>query len=438
MTIPSTPLGLHFVPGDVLTAMERIHDAGFDVWIVGGALRDHLLGEAPKDWDLATAAGPAQIMKIFPHVIPVGIRHGTVQIHTRTRDIEVTSFDPPGEAGILKDLGRRDFTINAMALSFPGGVLIDPHGGRADLDAGLIRGVGDSRSRFAEDPLRIVRAARLSGIYGFAVDSKTFEAIREESENLPKVSGERVRDEFCKILLSSHPIEAVDLLRKTWALGKLLPELAARDRIDTMQGSGMSIYRHSLLCVVNCPLRLRVRLAALFINAAVPAIGARGEKLPIEYRVASAAAAALRMKKWNMSNRRIRAVSVLIENQIPPGAEFWSDARIRRFIARVGPELLDDFAVLARAERLARGVTDIEGIKTLLARMRQQLELAPPLRMDDLALGGKDIMGLLGIPPGPEVGRVLKELFDHVLEDPGLNTREHLTDIVERDFGGRK
>ena len=113
--------------------MEIIHKAGFDVWVVGGALRDFLLGVEPKDWDLASSASTGKISSLFSRVIPVGIRHGTVQVHTRTRDIEVTSFEPSGQAGILKDLGRRDFTINSLALSYPDGVLADPNGGREDL-----------------------------------------------------------------------------------------------------------------------------------------------------------------------------------------------------------------------------------------------------------------------------------------------------------------
>jgi len=391
--------------------------------------------EDPKDWDLATSASPEQIMKIFPRVIPVGIRHGTVQVHLRTRDIEITSYAPPGEAGILKDLGRRDFTINAMALSFPEGVLVDPHGGREDLEQGLIRGVGDPRERFVEDPLRIVRAARIAGVYGFEVHPRTFDAMREVAETVDSVSGERLRDEFYKILLSPHPIEALDILRKGWALGKLLPELIVRNHIDVMYGSGMSIYRHALLCMRNCPPKLGLRLAALFQNAAVPAAGARDGKLPIEYASESAFAASRRMKKWNSSNKQIHEVALLIENRLPSDAELWTDADIRRFISRVGTGMLDDFAVFAKAERLARGVLEVEGIRSLHGRMLNQVRMMPALSKEDLALSGRDVMEALGLPQGPDVGRVLKKLFDMVLEEPELNTRERLLETVTREFG---
>lgn len=423
----STTPGLSFVPPDVLQAMERIHNAGFDVWVVGGALRDHLLGQTPRDWDLATGAAPGDIIAIFPRVIPVGIRHGTVQVHTRKRDIEVTSFAPPGEAGILSDLGRRDFTVNAIALSFPAGVLLDPSGGRSDLEKGLIRAVGDPRARFSEDPLRIVRAARLLGVYGFTIHPDTIEAMREESLKLDRVSGERVRDEMCKILMSARPVEALELLEGTGALKILLPELAGPAR--------EAFFRYSLLCILNSPENPRVRLAALFQNADAPDAAAESEKPVIEYRKQSAVAAARRLKTWNMSNRWMEDISQLIEHRLPPGAESWSDAEIRRFIARVRPELLDDFIDLARSERLAAGSADTGDIDRLQTRTHEQLESASALKITELAIGGGEIMETLGLPRGPKIGQILKRLFHLVLEDPSLNTRERLLDIATREFG---
>ncbi len=435
MTIPSEPAGLSFVPRDVLRVMEKIHGEGFDVWIVGGALRDRLLGLAAKDWDLATGAGPEWIMRLFPRVIPVGLKHGTVQVHTRSRDIEVTSYAPPGEAGILKDLSRRDFTMNALALSYPEGLLIDPFGGRDDLKKRLLRAVGDPAARFSEDPLRILRAGRLSAAYGFAVDPGTFRAMHRLSETLEKVSAERIRDEVCKILLARYPVDAFDLLGKSGAIRQILPELAARDRVDALPGSGLDIYRHSLLCVVHCPERLRVRLAALLQNCAVPVreTGGGGES-PFDYRRESALAASARMKKWNMSNRQIEEVSCLVENRLPPDAEGWSDSRIRQFIARVGTELLDDFVALAASQRTVEGEAGWQELERFHGRLREQVGVISAMRIQDLAVGGGDIMRALGLSQGPEVGRVLRKLFERVLEDPALNTREHLMEIVRRDF----
>ncbi len=429
-------VGLSFVPGDVLRVMEKIHKAGADVWVVGGALRDFLLAIEPKDWDLATSASTGQIISLFPRVIPVGIRHGTVQVHTRTRDIEVTSFEPPGEAGILKDLGRRDFTINSLALSYPHGVLIDPHRGGEDLKAGLIRAVGNPRARFSEDPLRIVRAARICGIYGFQVDHAVFDAMRELSGKLHSVSGERIRDEILKILLAANASGAFDLLRKSGALGRLLPGLDAAVNIETGRGAGVSIFEHTLACITNCPEIIRIRLAALFHKIAAPTaeVGADGQKM--DFRRESARSAGETMKMWNMSNRSIHEVSTLVAHQLPQEALSWSGARIRRFITAVHPELIDDFIALAEAEVLSGGYVEvgIEEIRQLRVRMRTQLDRISALSVRELALGGHQIMKILNLPPGPEVGKVLNHLFDLVQENPDLNTRDSLSRIVETNY----
>ncbi len=467
MPIQSASPGLSFVPRDVLSVMETIHNAGFDVWVVGGALRDFLLGIEPKDWDIVTSASTAEVMSIFPRVIPVGIQHGTVQVHTRTRDIEVTSFEPSEEAGILKDLGRRDFTINSLALSYPDGVVIDPNGGREDLKAGLVRAVGNPRARFSEDPLRIVRAARICAIYGFEIDAATFDAMRQRAGELENVSGERIRDEMQKILLAGDTLAAFDLLKDSGALDKLLPGLAAGAKVQTHKGTGVSIYEHTLACILDCPKRIRVRLAALFHLIACPTVGMSGGRLPVDFRGKSALVARKTMKTWNMSNRSIDEVCTLVLHQLPPEALSWSDVWIRRFITVVRPELLDDFIALAEAEMLCGGYpgplaqtgvaewgdseewvehagwarrsdaqqSRVEEIRRLGTRMRMQTELISALSVHELALSGNDVMEILELAPGPQVGKVLNHLFEMVLEDPELNTRERLARIVET---GRK
>ncbi len=439
MPISSAGFGLSFVPDDVLRVMATIHKAGSDVWIVGGALRDFFLDLEPKDWDLATSATTGKIISLFPKVIPVGIRHGTVQVHTRTRDIEVTSFDTPGEAGILKDLGRRDFTINSLALSYPEGILIDPHGGRRDLKAGLIRAVGNPGERFSEDPLRIVRAARIRGIYGFETDLDTLDSMRQWSGMLDNVSGERIRDEIIKILPAVNLQGAFDLLRISGALGRMLPGLDAGVNLETHRGSGVSIFEHTIACIQYCPKRTRISLAALFHKiAAQTADGATDGQEP-DFRNESAGSAIETMKKWNMSNRVVDEVSTLVRHQLPHEAFSWRDARLRRFITSVGPELLDDFIALARAEVLcgAYAGAGLEEIERLRVGMKKQLERISAFSLRELALGGADIMKILDLPPGPEVGKVLRHLFDLVQEDPGLNTRERLAQILDAEKKSR-
>ena len=436
MQILSVGLGLSFVPDDVLEIMEKIRNAGSDVWVVGGALRDFFLGIEPKDWDLTTSADTRKIISLFPRVIPVGIRHGTVQVHTKSRDIEVTCYDPPGEAGIMKDLGRRDFTINSMALSYPEGALIDPHGGRQDLKAGLIKAVGNPADRFSEDPLRIVRAARICGIYGFEMDLATLDSMRQWSGKLHEVSGERIRDEIIKILQAANLSGAFGLLRSSGALAKLLPGLDTGVSIETRKGSGINIFEHTLACILYCPKITRIRLAALFHKiAARPGVcGVDGKEM--DFRNESARSAIETMKRWNMSNRFIDEVSTLVRHQLPYEAFSWSNARLRRFITEVGPELIDDFVALAQAEVLCGEYAEagMEEMNRLRSRMDTQLERISALSVRELAVGGADVMKILDLQPGPEVGKVLKHLFDLVQENPDLNTRERLVHIVETKY----
>ncbi len=434
MLTTSAKPGLSFVPQDVLKAMERISRAGFDVWLVGGALRDFLLGIEPRDWDLATNAASAEIISLFPTVIPVGIRHGTVQVHTRTRDIEVTSFGATGKAGILNDLARRDFTINSIALSYPDGALLDPNAGREDLRAGVIRAVGDAQARFFEDPLRIVRAARMCGTYGFRVEPATFEAMRKGAGKLEEVSGERIRDEILKILTSANLSEAFGLLRQSGALAKLLPALDAAANIEVRKASGLSILDHTLSCIINCPERTRIRLAALFHKAGMSCATRPAQE---DLRSQSAGVAVETMKGWNMSNRLIDEVSTLVRHQLTEETFAWSDGRIRRFITEVGPELLEDFIALAQAELLSGGYLHgggTEEMDRLRSCIKTQLGLISAFSVRELALSGKDVMKILGISPGPEVGKILQGLFDLVQQDPGLNTRESLTRIVVENY----
>ncbi len=420
---------LAFVPQDVLKAMERIGRAGFRVWLVGGAVRDHLLGLEPRDWDLVTNAASSDIMSIFPSVVPVGIRHGTVQVHTRCRDMEVTSFS--GDSGIVEDLGRRDFTINSLAISYPEGVLLDPNRGREDLGAGLIRAVGEARARFSEDPLRIVRAARICGVYGFEIEPETFEAMKMDGDKLGSVSGERVRDEILKILVSANVPTAFGQLKECGALAHLIPEVEASASRQVRKGGAETFFDHTLCSILHCPRTIRTRLAALFHHSMILAGQA-------DWRPGSADIAAKTMKGWNMSKRLINEVHTLIGHQLGEEAFGWRDARIRGFITEVGAELLDDFLALGEAEALCGGWREPgakEQMERLGARIKNQLGLISAFSVRELALGGNDLTRILGISPGPEVGKMLKELFELVLEEPSLNTREALIRTVEAIYG---
>ncbi|MDY0040289.1 MAG: CCA tRNA nucleotidyltransferase, partial [Desulforhabdus sp.] len=230
------------IPPDVEYLLEKIHEAGFDVWLVGGAIRDFLYGWPPKDWDLATEASPQEIIRLFPRVIPVGIRHDTVQVYTGERAIEVTSYRSRGAEGILSDLGRRDFTVNALAMAYPNRTVIDLFAGRHDLQAGILRAVGDARARFSEDPLRALRAGRFVSVYGLSIEENTFAALTDEAEKLGSVAVERIRTEMFKLLLGDNVFSAFEWMRRGKVLGQIFPEVL--EGHDESGRCKEDVYRH--------------------------------------------------------------------------------------------------------------------------------------------------------------------------------------------------
>ena len=438
--IASEPLGLGFVPRDVLEVMERLRRAGFDAWLVGGALRDHFLGLEPKDWDLATSAAPGQVRKIFPKVVPVGIRHGTVQVHTPGREIETTSTEAAGTPGIMKDLGRRDFTMNALAVSFPDGMLLDPHSGRGDLKEKLIRAVGDAGERFREDPLRIVRAARLVSAYSFRVHPETFSAMGRESARLDQVAGERIRDEMLKLIRGRDMAVAFGLLRDSGAMDTILPELSSIPAAKFGDEFAAGLFLKSIRAVGHSPEKPRVRLAALFhALASSPGAGAGPLSEELEkseefdkQAVESAELASGAMRRWRMSNKDVEQVSRLVRNQIPPGAHAWSDLEIRRFIVRAGADFLEDLAGLSAA--MAYAQEDQIGLDSLRGRINSQLAKLTALGTADLAVSGREVMEALGIGQGPLVGEILRRLLDAVVEEPPLNENHKLMNLVRLKY----
>jgi len=426
------------VPNDVKEVTKRLSESGFDVWIVGGALRDCILGRTPKDWDLATDATPPRILELFSHVAPIGIRHGTVQVLTEQRGIEVTTTPGPGLEGILADLGRRDFTVNALALAYPGWELLDPFGGEKDLVELRLRAVGDARSRFREDPLRTLRAGRFMSTYGFAIEQTTFEAIEKEAEGLERVAQERIRDEILKMLLGDRVIEAFDSMRRAGVLSRVLPELLDWPGKELDLSHPLDIYHHSLCAVHYSPPRIRVRLAALFHDMGKPRVRRlRAEDLQFSGCCEASALIAFDvMTRWCMSNKEIREVRILVSNHLPREAEEWSDAALRRLIARVGPNLLEDLLDLAAADRLAMAnhEASYERMGVLRSRIYEQLRRGLPLRAADLAVNGEDVMRILALEPGPLVGKILGFLHGKVLDAPDLNERKILMDFLEKEF----
>lgn len=417
---------------------ERLEREGFEAWAVGGSLRDAYVaqigGEADaiqKDWDLATDARPHQVMALFRRTVPVGVSHGTVGVLEGDDLVEVTTFRRDVEtdgrharvafaSSIDEDLGRRDFTANAVAWRPGSGEIRDPYGGQADIASGVLRAVGDPGARFREDYLRVLRGLRFAGRFGWELDPRTDEALRAAVEGLAGLSAERVREELVKVLGDATPSAALDLYATRGALAHWVPELAG---LAADEGA----WRVALGAVDAVPAQdPNVRLARLVVSAADTPEGR-----------AAAAESLLSRLKFSTADRR--AVVRLARLFLPFVGPLDSAAEHRRWLASVGDAWQDLFALHvagARAEA-AGGPGDGEAaqaqryLEATLARVRGELDEDPPLRLADLEVDGDDLLEL-GMSPGPLIRLLLEELLAQVIEDPDRNERALLREEARR------
>jgi putative nucleotidyltransferase with HDIG domain len=421
------------------------------VFLVGGAVRDMLRGIEPHDFDLASNATPEEVAAMFRSVIPTGIQHGTVTVRYRGLSIEVTAFRTESDyldnrrpsrvayaATIEEDLGRRDFTMNAVAAPLPSGrPLIDPFNGRGDIRRGVIRSVGDARERFSEDGLRPLRAVRFAAQLGFAVEEQTLAAIPPALA--AGVSPERIRDELNKIIAAPRPSDGFRLMEQTGLLAALLPELAACRAVEQKGMHRFDVLDH---CLLACDFAARsgdeqtVRLAALFHDIGKPETRAlRGDGVWTFYQHEKRSAALCRglMQRLRYSGAVIHDVARLIEEHMFLYEEQWTDAAVRRFIRRVGPEYLDRLYRLRLADASAHTGREAPAdyLAPLVSRVDAALAANTARSLKDLAISGDDLMAA-GIQRGPRIGIILNELLESVLDDPALNTRGQLLEIALR------
>ncbi len=385
------------VPPAVRDVMQGLEVAGHRAFLVGGCVRDLLRGKTPKDWDLATSARPEQVQAAFKKVIPTGVEHGTVTVLVKGVHVEVTTFRTEGAyvdgrrpssvsfvEEIEADLGRRDFTINAMAWRPQDRGVVDPWGGQADLSARVVRCVRDARERFDEDGLRALRAVRFATVLDFEIDPATLAAVGPTLGTFRKLARERIHQELVKIVLAPHAARGLGLLAQTGLLGSFFPEAVGAD----------------FEAVGRAPAELAPRLALLLGDAGQTRDVLLALKFPV--KVATDAAHLVQHRK------------------LPPGSA--TDAELRRWLARVAPSHATP--LLAMAE--ARG----EDVTAIKARVAAIVAARPPLMARDLALNGLGIMAALGVGPSPVVGEATRALVDAVLEDPARNTPEALRDLL--------
>ncbi|HHV79410.1 MAG TPA: HD domain-containing protein [Firmicutes bacterium] len=441
------------MPEYVKAVAERLRAAGYEVYVVGGAPRDLALGQVPDDWDLATTATPMRVQELFAdsQLVLTGNRFGTVGIVSDGRLVQVTTFRSeadyadkrhPGKVefvhDIQSDLSRRDFTVNAIAIRWPDCDIVDPFCGIEDIRKGVIRAVGDPNQRFAEDALRMLRAARFAAEYDWEVEPVTLRAIRANAASLACVSVERIRDELCKLLLGTCPSRGLALMFQTGMMDLVIPEFsAARTMEEGVRFHHKPVIEHTLEVVDLVRPKLAVRFAALLHDIAKPSSLCldNGEVHFYGHDKAGADMAVSIMTRLKMDKATIEETSVLVREHMRPIA--WEPAPLRRLIRKLG-SLIFDWLDLKRADLIASGEPRAaEAFGVLEERIKQILEAKEPLHVSDLAVSGHDVMEALELKPGPLVGEALAYLLEKVIEDPARNRKEVLVSLLHEWWNER-
>lgn len=420
-------------PDVVVDIVRKLRDAGFETWCVGGAVRDALLGIRNQDWDIATAAEPGAVQRLFRKVIPLGVEFGTVGVRDKFGAVhEVTTFRRDVQhdgrhakvefgASFVEDLKRRDFTINAIAFDPIDQKLFDPFDGRVDLDAKLVRAVGTPIDRFVEDRLRVLRAIRFAARFGFAIEPVTWDAMVESGPHLGRLSAERVKQELDKTLeQAARPSEAFLMWQRCGAFQTLIPILA-HTNTTVLRAVDLQSRPNDSMSAPRKLVRKQLRLATLF-----------------SARTAKEAVSALRaLRASNSESAYIGALIErwhLLESEMSrrlTDFEMVSDAELRVWASHIGRVRVRDFMRLAWArwtsDRLANTSGKVPAAHTIRDVYRRLLFVAwnDPIEIADLAVDGDDLRAD-GIPVGPYFGKILAGLLAMVVKDPAANTREIL------------
>ncbi|HYO57385.1 MAG TPA: CCA tRNA nucleotidyltransferase [Archangium sp.] len=415
MTTPASLLDAD-VPRPVLDVIARLRELGHAAYLVGGCVRDTLRGFHPKDFDVATSALPEEVQRAFRKVIPTGIQHGTVTVLSGGTHVEVTTFRSESEyhdgrrpsavtfeQDIVKDLSRRDFTINAMAWNPLGHELVDPFGGQDDLKARVVRCVGSAIERFSEDGLRPLRAVRFAAVLDFTLDSGTQAAIPATLPVFRKVAHERVREEFVKLLLSKREAFGLELLAVTGLLDVFLPELARAEA---------EAARLARAAASAAPADVEIRLAALLADLVD---SQRAEEIGVRLK---------------FPTKTIERVRLLITHAALERHVGEPDPALRRLLSKVGLAHIEALTAVARARIQVREPARLPEMEALIGRLHALAAAKPPLTSKDLALNGGAIMATLGVGPSPIVGDATRFLLEQVLEEPSLNAAEKLKELL--------
>ena len=438
------------IPKEVIAIVEKLESAGFEAFVVGGCVRDLLLGEKPKDWDVTTSAPPQEILKIFPDSVYEN-NFGTVSVFPKNVSdpslamIEVTPYRTETKysdkrhpdkvefgKSLEEDLARRDFTINALALNVKTDDVTDLFSGKRDFKEGLIRAVGNAEDRFQEDALRMLRAFRFSAELGFAIEQATFDAIKKHARLLRVISRERIRDEFSKILLTQTPHETLNLMREASVLKYIAPEIEEGFGVGQNKHHIYTVWEHNLYALKYASSKhwsLEVRMAALLHDVGKPRSkrGDGPDSTFYGHEIIGAKMTHTMLLRLKYSKDFVEKVTKLVRYHLfYYNVDEVGEASVRRLIRKVGPEDMEDLIKVRICDRIGSGVPKAEPYKLRHFRFVIDKLSRDPISVKMLKINGDAIMKIAGIEPGPKVGQLLNILLEEVLDNPKLNTKKYL------------
>ncbi len=441
------------IPSEILQVTDKIEKAGFEAWLVGGCVRDLFLGRKPKDWDVTTNATPADIQGLFENTFYTN-EYGTVGVvNDKTSDeslkvVETTPYRTEGNYSdarrpdsvafsphIEDDLKRRDFTINALAFSPSKGQLIDLYDGIKDISDSLVRAVGEPGERFIEDALRILRAVRISAELHFSIEEGTERAMKESAQQLEKISKERIREEFIRIVNSGQPMKALVLSQKIGILKFIVPELEQGIGIDQNQAHSFDVYEHNLRAIQHAADKewsFEVRLSALLHDIGKPA-ARRWSNEKKDWTFHGHEVVGAKMTRKILDNLKFSGETVVTIQKMVRWHMFFSDpdkvtlSAVRRTIRNVGRENIEKLIELRICDRIGTGRPKEQPFRLRKYHSMIEQALHDPLSVAMLALDGKQLMEVTHEKPGPKIGWTLHALLEEVLDDPTRNTQEYLS-----------
>ncbi len=436
------------IPKEIRAALTILENAGFEGFLVGGCVRDILLGRSPADWDITTNAGPTKIQEFFPNSFYEN-KFGTVSVVTGSEDpklraIEITPYRIEGKYSdkrhpdeirfaktIEEDLGRRDFTANAIAMN-SSLEIIDPFGGQKDLENKIIKAVGNAEERFEEDALRIMRAVRFSAELGFSVEEKTGKALEKKAGLLKFIASERIRDEFSKIIMSQKPSIALEELRKLKILAIFLPELEEGYGIGQNKHHIYTVWEHNLNALDHSAKEkwpLVVRMSALFHDVGKPR-AKRGEgpnSTFYGHEIIGAKMTEKILARLKYPGEFVEKSTKLVRYHLfYYNVDEVSESSVRRLIKQVGPEDMEDLIRVRICDRIGSGVPKAEPYKLRHFRFLVEKLQRDPISAKMLKIDGNKIKELTNLPQGIKVGLILNALMDEVLDNPEKNDKEYL------------